>query len=168
MSMPPVHLSRTENRNAQYKTVMCKNVMQGKDCPYGFKCQFAHSTAELRQRPEWLPERVDPFHQTCRPFRVHGVCPFGAKCKFSHVTVLPPPASPVPELHERRNLDADVHVQLALDVEGMLELSDLDADESANSSPQQYDVPFLTKGGRQLTDHSMLVRRQLLYVLEEA
>jgi len=35
----------------RYKTMMCANWARDGACPYGFKCQFAHGQAELRERP---------------------------------------------------------------------------------------------------------------------
>jgi hypothetical protein len=33
------------------KTILCKSVLEGKDCRYGSRCSFAHSVKELAQKP---------------------------------------------------------------------------------------------------------------------
>jgi len=34
----------------KYKTVMCKFWNQGKDCPYGNECNYAHGRNQIKQR----------------------------------------------------------------------------------------------------------------------
>ena len=36
----------------KYKTMMCKNVEKGVDCPFGKNCNYAHSASELRADSE--------------------------------------------------------------------------------------------------------------------
>eukprot|EP00929_Paragymnodinium_shiwhaense_P101353 TRINITY_DN64369_c0_g4_i1.p1 TRINITY_DN64369_c0_g4~~TRINITY_DN64369_c0_g4_i1.p1 ORF type:complete len:173 (+),score=17.84 TRINITY_DN64369_c0_g4_i1:101-619(+) len=58
------------------KTRLCKH-LQGKDCPYGEKCAFAHSEEELRGLPDLAYTRL------CVNFE-HGHCRNGASCSFAH------------------------------------------------------------------------------------
>ena len=51
---PPKKLTSSKNAAKagmphKYKTEMCRNVMQGKECQFGKNCNYAHSEKELRQ-----------------------------------------------------------------------------------------------------------------------
>lgn len=54
----------------RWKTEMCKNVP---NCKYGNKCDFAHSTQELRK-----PTRL------CMKWLCTGTCPYGSRCLYIH------------------------------------------------------------------------------------
>ena len=47
------HLGRvqqtpSQGKDARYKTEWCKHIIQGKVCPFDFKCKFVHSESEMR------------------------------------------------------------------------------------------------------------------------
>ncbi|KAH3759732.1 CCCH-type Zn-finger protein [Pelomyxa schiedti] len=64
-----------------YKTELCRSFMENGSCRYGFKCQFAHGTAELR------PVQRHPRYKTeiCKTFHTIGTCKYGTRCRFIHM-----------------------------------------------------------------------------------
>lgn len=61
------HSNRKKNL---YKTELCRSAEETGECPYGPKCQFAHSLAELRtidRHPRYKTEM-------CKTFWDHGMC----------------------------------------------------------------------------------------------
>jgi hypothetical protein len=67
-------------KKALYKTELCISAQETGECPYGMKCQFAHSPSELRQldrHPRYKTER-------CNTFWEKGTCPYGRRCCFIH------------------------------------------------------------------------------------
>jgi hypothetical protein len=90
----------------KYKTELCRTHEETGVCPYGPKCQFAHSLEELRsldRHPRYKTEM-------CKTFWEKGSCPYGKRCCFIHTfkddepitptvttptTAVPVPAEPV-------------------------------------------------------------------------
>jgi hypothetical protein len=63
-----------------YKTELCRNWMETRQCRYGPKCQFAHGEDELRgllRHPKYKSE-------ICRSFHTSGKCSYGNRCRFVH------------------------------------------------------------------------------------
>lgn len=58
---------------------MCRNA--GGVCPYGHKCQYAHSPDELRTHVFGEKYKTEP----CAGFHMLGMCPYGDRCKFQHM-----------------------------------------------------------------------------------
>jgi hypothetical protein len=64
----------------KYKTELCRTHEETGICPYGPKCQFAHSLEELRsmdRHPRYKTEM-------CKTFWERGSCPYGKRCCFIH------------------------------------------------------------------------------------
>jgi len=69
-----------------YKTEMCRSYEETGSCRYGMKCQFAHSSAEIRtvtRHPKYKTE-------VCKTFHTIGTCPYGKRCRFIHSEPLAP------------------------------------------------------------------------------
>lgn len=67
-------------KKALYKTELCRSREENGQCPYGSKCQFAHSEKELRnldRHPRYKTEM-------CKTFWEKGSCPYGKRCCFIH------------------------------------------------------------------------------------
>ncbi len=47
--VPPAAAATMGSKAAAYKTILCKNYVENKQCSFGQKCQFAHGHHELRQ-----------------------------------------------------------------------------------------------------------------------
>ncbi|ORD94311.1 TIS1 [Enterospora canceri] len=65
-----------------YKTELCRSFSELGVCKYGDRCQFSHSSVELRdvhRHPKYKTE-------TCRVFWEKGTCPYGKRCCFLHST----------------------------------------------------------------------------------
>ncbi|KAJ3371298.1 hypothetical protein HDU91_005432 [Kappamyces sp. JEL0680] len=72
--------SLNSRKKSLYKTELCRSTEETGECPYGPKCQFAHSLAELRvleRHPRYKTEM-------CKTFWEHGTCPYGRRCCFIH------------------------------------------------------------------------------------
>ena len=172
----------------RYKTQICANFQRDGACRYGRRCQFAHGAHELRERSQLLAPIVPEDQKICQPFAATGFCRFGDKCKFPHVlgsrvlAPLPPapayrvpstpPAPPAPAT--RRSVSFAAAPMCAPCDDEMLVLSDLDAADSDEETSgdldavsKSADIPFITKKGRQLTDHSAVVRRALSFLLND-
>ncbi|XP_020223577.1 mRNA decay activator protein ZFP36L2 [Cajanus cajan] len=75
---------RERNFNLMAKTELCRRFKKGA-CAHGSKCNYAHSTAELRRQPKF-----------CRLFLQNKHCPYGRTCRYIHSTS----ATPFPELEK--------------------------------------------------------------------
>ncbi|KAG4304780.1 hypothetical protein PORY_001833 [Pneumocystis oryctolagi] len=64
-----------------YKTELCKNWEESRECRYGLKCQFAHGHSELRSLLRHPKYKTSP----CKTFTEIGSCPYGQRCCFSHI-----------------------------------------------------------------------------------
>lgn len=53
----------------KYKTVMCRFYNQGKECPYGPECNYAHGKNQLKQRE----------HQSFSPYADNGISSYHSK-----------------------------------------------------------------------------------------
>ena len=63
----------------KYKTEICKKIKENGYCPYGNKCQFAHSESELRSfQPKKSYKTV-----ICKNYK-NGYCAYGNRCAFAH------------------------------------------------------------------------------------
>jgi butyrate response factor 1 len=63
-----------------YKTELCRNWMETRQCRYGPKCQFAHGEDELRdllRHPKYKTE-------ICRSYHTSAKCAYGNRCRFVH------------------------------------------------------------------------------------
>lgn len=63
-----------------YKTEICKSFEASASCPYGIRCQFAHSLEELRdveRHPRYKTE-------LCKTYTARGECAYGKRCCFIH------------------------------------------------------------------------------------
>ena len=63
------------SQDPKYRTVLCWNWKNGRTCPWGDECSYAHGDKELR-----LPQKS---HVPCK-FHVLGTCQNGEHCRFSH------------------------------------------------------------------------------------
>ncbi|KAL1921536.1 uncharacterized protein VTP21DRAFT_11252 [Calcarisporiella thermophila] len=63
-----------------YRTEMCRTFEEKGYCPYGNKCEYAHSEAELR--PIYRPWNFKT--KPCRTFHEKGHCPYGKRCHYRH------------------------------------------------------------------------------------
>ena len=71
----------SSRKKALYKTELCLSAEEFGQCPYGTKCQFAHSPSELRnldRHPRYKTQR-------CNTFWENGSCPYGRRCCFIHM-----------------------------------------------------------------------------------
>ncbi|KAJ1566522.1 hypothetical protein HK405_009461 [Cladochytrium tenue] len=71
---------RARRRHFLHKTEMCRTFAAQGSCPYGARCQFAHSEEELRsvsRHPKWKTA-------LCKRYWNTGSCPFDAECSFIH------------------------------------------------------------------------------------
>ncbi|CAK92471.1 unnamed protein product (macronuclear) [Paramecium tetraurelia] len=66
--------------NVKLKTEFCKYWTEGKICPYGNKCYFAHGEEQL------LSKDVPKNYRTkeCKNFQEF-FCKYGQRCQFSHM-----------------------------------------------------------------------------------
>ena len=86
---------------SNYKTAMCKNVLEQGHCQHGDNCKYAHSSAELRaKKPTGMMGMVSPMVNSameamkrkrdnvktvlCTNFSNYGECQFGDNCNFAH------------------------------------------------------------------------------------
>lgn len=75
------NIIETENKfDPKYKTELCKKFQATGQCPYGYKCRFAHGKEELiikNQGKNYKKRFCKSFHET-------GYCPYGSRCNFRH------------------------------------------------------------------------------------
>ncbi|KAJ1339623.1 hypothetical protein BSLG_005745 [Batrachochytrium salamandrivorans] len=64
-----------------YKTELCRAWEETGSCRYGAKCQFAHSSSELRQ----LDRHPKYKTEMCKTFWERGSCLCGKRCCFIHL-----------------------------------------------------------------------------------
>lgn len=67
--------------SSKYKTEMCRNILDGKECPHKH-CQFAHSFEELRRKRKPRNYKTE----LCHAYHSTGFCPYGVRCAFRHET----------------------------------------------------------------------------------
>ncbi|KAI9332161.1 hypothetical protein DFJ73DRAFT_856154 [Zopfochytrium polystomum] len=71
---------RPKKKHFLHKTELCRTWRMYGTCPYGSKCQFAHSESELRvvtRHPKWKTA-------LCKRYWMTGTCPYGDQCSFIH------------------------------------------------------------------------------------
>jgi hypothetical protein len=69
-------------KSNMYKKELCNTYQETGDCPYGNKCQFAHSQKELRYSDSEKPSSYKTVR--CKNFWEKGDCPYGKRCRFVH------------------------------------------------------------------------------------
>ena len=70
-----------ENKfDPKYKTELCKKFQSTGNCPYGYKCRFAHGKEELLSKSQGANYKKKP----CKTFNEKGYCPYGSRCSFRH------------------------------------------------------------------------------------
>ena len=70
-----------ENKfDPKYKTELCKKFQSTGQCPYGYKCRFAHGKEELITKSQGVNYKKKP----CKTFNDKGYCPYGSRCSFRH------------------------------------------------------------------------------------
>ena len=70
------------DKSKLYKTEPCDKGWNNPDnCPYGNRCQYAHSKEELRARKHCRHWRTE----SCRNYERDGHCPYGSRCRFIHI-----------------------------------------------------------------------------------
>ena len=67
-------------KDPKYKTELCQKFMETGNCPYGFKCRFAHGKNELNSKILNINYKKKP----CKRFYKYGFCPYGSRCLFLH------------------------------------------------------------------------------------
>jgi hypothetical protein len=67
-------------KDPRYKTELCQKFMETGNCPYGFKCRFAHGKNELNSKILNINYKKKP----CKRFYKYGFCPYGSRCLFLH------------------------------------------------------------------------------------
>ena len=75
------NLIEAENKlDPKYKTELCKKFQATGQCPYGYKCRFAHGSGELiiKNQGKNYKKRL------CKSFYEKGYCPYGSRCNFRH------------------------------------------------------------------------------------
>ena len=142
-------------------------------CRFGDKCKFPHV---LGSRVLAAPPLPPATMQTCPPVQQYGA-PTTPPAPAYRVPVSTPPAPPAPTTRRSVSFAAAPTMCAPCDDEGdMIVLSDLDhfaADSDEETSgdldavSKSADIPFITKKGRQLTDHSAMVRRALSFLLND-
>ena len=74
-------LIEEENKfDPKYKTELCKKFQSTGQCPYGYKCRFAHGKEELVSKSQGMNYKKKP----CKTFNDKGYCPYGSRCSFRH------------------------------------------------------------------------------------
>ncbi len=76
LNMAPPKVDRTK-----YKTELCKNWVELRNCRYGTKCQFAHGYDELYVKE---PQNSKYKSKECMTFSGSFFCPYGERCLFQH------------------------------------------------------------------------------------
>lgn len=77
---PSLSFPESSKKMSLYKTELCRSWEESGACRYGTKCQFAHSTQEVRnldRHPKYKTEM-------CKTFWERGTCPYGKRCCFIH------------------------------------------------------------------------------------
>ena len=78
----------------QYKTALCKNILEQGHCGRGDSCHFAHSSAELRAKKPTMGSvpMSSPFKRKrenvktvlCQNYSAFGECQYMDNCSFAH------------------------------------------------------------------------------------
>ncbi|KAI5191634.1 butyrate response factor [Nematocida sp. AWRm77] len=105
-----------------YKTEICKSFEENNFCPYGDKCQFAHSLKELRdveRHPRYKTE-------LCKTYTTFGTCSYGKRCCFIHAG---PRNDTDTDLQDARNLPGDWKAPGILKSTLDIEMSEIGVDE---------------------------------------
>lgn len=66
--------------NYKVKTSLCRKWIESRNCPYGYRCQFAHGIKELRCNVGEISYKT----KQCIAFTKKGYCPYGDRCNFLH------------------------------------------------------------------------------------
>lgn len=75
------NIIETENKfDPKYKTELCKKFQSTGQCPYGYKCRFAHGKEELVVKNQGKNYKK----RFCKSFHEKGYCPYGSRCNFRH------------------------------------------------------------------------------------
>ena len=75
------NIIETENKfDPKYKTELCKKFQATGQCPYGYKCRFAHGKEELVIKNQGKNYKK----RFCKSFHEKGYCPYGSRCNFRH------------------------------------------------------------------------------------
>jgi len=75
------NIIKAENKfDPKYKTELCKKFQNTGQCPYGYKCRFAHGEEELISKHKGKNYKKRP----CKTFFEKGFCPYGSRCNFQH------------------------------------------------------------------------------------
>ncbi|KAL7520235.1 hypothetical protein ACHAWX_004968 [Stephanocyclus meneghinianus] len=89
----PQNLRDNPERQAKIKTELCQYYIDGRECPWGVSCNFAHGEHELKFRYSTLllmessGQIPNAYTYLCRPcltFVSTGACPFGRRCTCIH------------------------------------------------------------------------------------
>ena len=82
--------NKNQNRG-KYKTTLCKHFSTPQGCSYGFKCQFAHGTNELRSNNTSFAPIIKNQNNMlnykvakCKNWEKNGTCKYGILCTFAH------------------------------------------------------------------------------------
>ena len=73
-------IEEEHKKDPKYKTELCQKFMESGNCPYGFKCRFAHGKNELNSKIFNINYKKKP----CKSFNQFGFCPYGSRCNFLH------------------------------------------------------------------------------------
>jgi hypothetical protein len=68
--------------NPNYKTAICKSVLENRICEYKTKCNFAHSHEEMERYNNL--KRNSYKTSLCKKFHQKFFCAFGEKCHHIH------------------------------------------------------------------------------------
>jgi hypothetical protein len=75
------NIIEAENKlDPKYKTELCKKFQNTGQCPYGYKCRFAHGKDELISKNQGKNYKK----RLCKSFYEKGYCPYGSRCNFRH------------------------------------------------------------------------------------
>ncbi len=75
------NIIEAENKlDPKYKTELCKKFQNTGQCPYGYKCRFAHGKDELISKVQGKNYKK----RLCKSFYEKGYCPYGSRCNFQH------------------------------------------------------------------------------------
>jgi len=69
-----------QDRNARYKTEICRNFKERLTCIYGNQCQFAHGKQELRDSMKSNKYKT----KCCDKYWGTGYCVYGPRCNYLH------------------------------------------------------------------------------------
>jgi len=64
-----------------FRTTLCKNWLEKKDCTFGNRCNHAHKEADMKALPESEPGYKDTL---CKYIEEETDCKWADKCKFAH------------------------------------------------------------------------------------